>query len=125
MPRTGQEIGRGAEGVVYENLDEPGWVVKEFHTGGTSPRQALNEFENLARARAVRPENVVQALPPVSARQGFLVKELVSRDTPPADRAELASILQDFDNAGVQDAASNMIFGHTAGSLTPRWILIE
>jgi hypothetical protein len=33
MRRIGQEIGRGAEGVVYENLDQSGTVVKEFHKG--------------------------------------------------------------------------------------------
>jgi hypothetical protein len=61
MPRIGQELGRGAEGVVYENLDRPGWVVKEFHKGGTSPLQARNEFQNLERAPAIRPDNVVKA----------------------------------------------------------------
>jgi hypothetical protein len=60
MPRTGQEIGRGAEGVVYENLDQPGTVVKEFHKGGTSPLQSRNEFQNLERARAIHPDNVVK-----------------------------------------------------------------
>jgi hypothetical protein len=35
MPRIGRELGRGAEGVVYENLDQPGWLVKAFHPGGT------------------------------------------------------------------------------------------
>jgi hypothetical protein len=61
MPRIGQELGRGAEGVVYEDLDQPGWVVKEFHPGGTSPLQAMNEFQNLERARAIRPDNVIKA----------------------------------------------------------------
>jgi hypothetical protein len=66
MPRIGQELGRGAEGVVYENLDRPGWVVKEFHKGGTSPLQARNEFQNLERARAIpgRTDNVVEAQAP-------------------------------------------------------------
>src|SRR5690349_5919238 len=68
MPRIGQEIGRGAESVVYENLDQPGWVVK---------------------------------------------------DTPPVNRAEVGRIIQDFDDAGVHDAAGNMIFGHTADNPTP------
>jgi hypothetical protein len=31
MPRIGREIGRGSEGIVYENLDRPGWVVKEYY----------------------------------------------------------------------------------------------
>ena len=64
MPRIGQELGRGAEGVVYENLDQPGWVVKEFHQGGTSPLQARNEFQNLEKARAILPDNVVKAQAP-------------------------------------------------------------
>jgi hypothetical protein len=125
MPRIGQELGRGAEGVVYENVDQPGWVVKEFHRGGTSPLQAENEFQNLERARATRPGNVVMIQAPTDPRQGFLVKEQVIRDAPPADRTELGRIIQDFDNAGVQDASGNMIFGHTANNPTPRWILIE
>ena len=49
MPRIGQELGRGAEGIVYEDLDQPGWVVKEYYQGGTSPLQAQNEFQNLER----------------------------------------------------------------------------
>ena len=61
MPRIGAEIDRGAEGVVYENLDEPDWVVKVFHPGGTNPFQARNEFDNLEKARAIRPDNVVKA----------------------------------------------------------------
>jgi hypothetical protein len=79
MPRIGQELGRGAEGVVYEDLDQPGWVVKEFHPGGTSPYQSGNEFQNLERARAIRPDNVVKAQAPSHPRQGFLVKEQVLR----------------------------------------------
>jgi hypothetical protein len=125
MPRIGQELGRGAEGVVYENLDQAGWVVKEFHHGGTSPLQAGNEFQNLERARATRPGNVVKAQAPADPRQGFLVKEQVIRDTPPADRTELGRIIQEFDDAGVHDASGNMIFAHTADNPTPRWILIE
>jgi hypothetical protein len=127
MPRMGPEIGRGAEGVVYENLDQPGWVVKDFHKSATSPLQARNEFQNLEKARAVsgRADNVVKAQAPADPRQGFLIKEQVIRDTPPANLAELGKIIQDFDNAGVHDPAGNMIFGHTADNPTPRWILIE
>ncbi len=126
-PRIGRELGRGAEGVVYENLDQPGWVVKEFHKGATSPLQAGNEFQNLERARAVpgRADNVVQAQAPADPRQGWIVKEQFIRDTPPADLTERRRILQEFDNAGVQDARGNLIFGHTADNPTPRWILIE
>jgi hypothetical protein len=125
MPRTGQEIGRGAEGVVYENLDQPGTVVKEFHKGGTSPLQARNEFQNLERARAIHPDNAVKAQAPADPRQRWIVKEQVIRDTPPADPTELIRIVQDFDNAGVRDAGGNMVFGHTADNPTPRWILVE
>jgi hypothetical protein len=127
MPRIGQELGRGAEGVVYENLDQPGWVVKEFHKGGTSPLQAGNEFQNLERARAIpgHADHVVKAQAPADPRQGWIVKEQVIRDTPPADLTERTRILRDFDNSGVQDARGNLIFGHTAGNPTPRWILTE
>jgi RHS repeat-associated protein len=127
MPQIGKEIGRGAEGVVYENLDQPGMVVKEFHKSGTSPLQARNEFQNLETARAVsgRADNVVKAQAPADPRQGWIVKEHVIRDTPPTDLTERTRILQDFDNAGVQDARGNLIFGHTADNATPRWILIE
>ena len=124
-PRTGQEVGRGAEGVVYENLDQPGTVVKVFQKGATSPLQAGNVFQNLEKARAVHPDNVVKAQAPADPRQGWIVKEQVIRDPPPADLTERAPILQDFDNAGVQDARGNLIFGHTASNPTPRWLLIE
>ncbi len=60
MPRIGRAIGRGAESVVYEDLDQPGWVVKAFHKGGTSPLQAQNEFQNLEKARAIRTEQGTQ-----------------------------------------------------------------
>jgi hypothetical protein len=73
MPRIGRELGRGAEGVVYENLDEPGWVVKEFHKQGTSPLRARNEFDNLQRARAIRPDNVVGARARADPGQGWIV----------------------------------------------------
>jgi hypothetical protein len=43
------------------NLDQPGWVVKVFHAGGTSPFQARNEFANLEKARAICPDNVVKS----------------------------------------------------------------
>ncbi len=125
MPQIGKEIGRGAEGVVYENLDQPGTVVKEFNKGVTSPFQARNEFQNLGKARAIHPDNVVKAQAPADPRQGWIVKEQVTRDIPPADLTERTRILQDFDNAGVQDARGNLIFGHTADNSTPRWILIE
>jgi hypothetical protein len=126
-PRIGRELGRGAEGVVYENLDQPGWVIKGFHKGATSPLQAGNEFQNLERAWAVpgRADNVVQAQSPADPRQGWIVKEQFIRDTPPKDLTERRRILQEFDNAGVQDARGNLIFGHTADNPTPRWILIE
>jgi hypothetical protein len=126
MPRIGQELGRGAEGIVYENLDQPGWVVKEFHQGGASPLQARNEFQNLEKARAILPDNVVKAQAPIDSRQGFLVKEQVISDIPtPADRAALKQIEQDFINGGVQDVGGNLMFGHSADDPTPRWMLIE
>jgi hypothetical protein len=126
MPRSGQEIGRGPEGVVYENLDQPGTVVKVFHKGGTSPLQARNEFQNLEKARAILPDNVVKAQAPIDPRQGFLVKEQVISDIPtPADRAALRQIEQDFINGGVQNVGGNLMFGHTADNPAPRWMLIE
>lgn len=126
MPRKGAEIGRGAEGVVYENLDQPGMVVKEFHQGGASLLQARNEFANLERARAIRPDNVVRAQAPADPRQGFLVKERVIRDTPTtADLANRQQVARPLVEGGVQDVEGNLIFGHTEGNATPRWILIE
>jgi hypothetical protein len=123
MPRIGRELGRGAEGVVYINLDQPGWVVKEFHRGGTSPFQAGNEFQNLEKARAIRPDNVVKALPPADPRQGWIVKELVTRSYTPKDRAQRTKLLQDFQT--IPDVAGNLMWGTTADDPTPRWILIE
>ncbi len=123
MPRIGQVLGRGAEGIVYENLDQPGWVVKVFHKGGTSSLQARNEFRNLEKARAVRPDNVVKALAPADPRQGFLVKEKVTPSIAPPDLAQKAQVLQDLQN--IPDAASNLMWGITVDNPTPRWILIE
>lgn len=125
-PRIGREIARGAEGIVYENLDQPGWVVKEFYQGSTSPLQARNEFVNLAKARAIHPDNVVKAQAPADPRQGWIVKEEVIPDTPTlADRAVGSRIEQDFVNGGVQDVGSNLLFGYTADNPTPRWMLLE
>src|SRR5690242_3300184 len=114
MPRIGRELGRGAEGVVYEDLDQPGWVVKEFHKGGTSPVQAGNEFQNLGRARAVLPDDVVKDQAPIDPRQGFLVKEQVILDDPtPANVVRGWKIEHEFINIGVQDVWGNLMFGHT------------
>lgn len=125
-PRIGRELGPGAEGIVYVNLDQPGWVVKEFYPGGTSPLQARNEFANLQKARTILPDNVVKVQPPADPRQGFLVKEEVIRDAPtPVEQAALRKIEQDFVNGGVQDAGGNCMFGHTVNNPTPRWMLIE
>jgi hypothetical protein len=126
MPQIGQELGRGAEGVVYENLDQPGWVVKDFNQGGTSPLQARNEFQNLENARAVLSDNVVKAQAPIDPRQGFLVKEQVILDNQtPADVVVGRRIEQTFANGGVQDVGGNLMFGHTVDNPTPRWMLIE
>ena len=126
MPRIGRELGRGAEGVVYENLDQPGMVVKEFHKGGTSPLQARNEFQNLETARAIpgRADNVVKAQAPTDPRQGFLVKERVLPTDVPEDLAQRAQVLQDF-LPHIPDAQGNLMWGTTASNPTPRWILIE
>lgn len=124
MPQLGLEIGRGAEGVVYENLDQPGWVVKEFHQSSTSPLQARNEFRNLEKARTIRPDNVVKAQPPADPRQGFLVKERVMPTDVPPDLAQRAQVLRDF-LPQIPDADSNLMWGITADNPTPRWLLIE
>jgi hypothetical protein len=126
MPRLGRELGRGAEGVVYENLDQPDWVVKEFHKGGTSPLQAGNEFQNLERARAIpgRADNVVNVQALADPRQGFLVKEEVLPTNVPEDSAEKIKVLQDFVPQS-PDAGGNLMWGTTASNSTPRWILIE
>jgi hypothetical protein len=123
MPRIGKELGRGAEGVVYENLDEPGWVVKEFFKGGGSPFQARNEFDNLAKARAIRPDNVVKAQAPADPRQGWLVKEEVIPSDVPKDWAQRRQLSQDFSN--IHDVQRNLRWGTTVDNPTPRWLLIE
>src|SRR5262245_42557487 len=107
-PSIGQELGRGAEGVVYENLDQPGWVVKEFHRGGTSPLQARNEFQNLEKARAIRSDNVIKAQVPADPRQGWLVKEKVLPTDVPEDLAQLNQVLRDFHN--IPDADHNLMW---------------
>jgi hypothetical protein len=123
-PRIGREIGRGAEGVVYENLDQPGWVVKEFHHGSTSPFQARNEFRNMERARAIRPDNVVKAQAPADPRQGWLVKEEVLETDAPEDLIEKTHVLQDL-LPQIPDAGGNLMWGTTLDNPMPRWILIE
>jgi hypothetical protein len=126
MPRIGAELGRGAEGVVYENLDQPDWVVKEFHKQATSPFQARNEYQNLEKARVIRPDNVVKAQAPADPRQGFIVKEKVIPDKPTlVDAVAGQQLERDFISGGVQDVAGNQMFGHTVDNPTPRWILIE
>ncbi len=122
-PRIGAELGRGAEGVVYESPDQSGWVVKVFRQGRTSPLQARNEYSNLEKARAIHLENVVKAHAPSNPRQGFLVKEKVTPSSAPPDMAQRAQLLRDFQN--IPDAGSNLIWGTTRGNPTPRWILIE
>jgi hypothetical protein len=124
MPRIGEELGRGSEGVVYENLDQPGWVVKVFHSGGASPFQARNEFQNLENARAIRPDNVVKVQAPADSGQGFLVKEQVLPTDVAQDLAEKAKVLQDF-LPQIPDSGGNLVWGITADSPTPRWLLIE
>jgi hypothetical protein len=123
MPRIGRELGRGAEGVVYVNLDQPGWVVKEFHKGGTSPFQAGNEFQNLEKARAIRPDNVVKAQPPADPQQGWIVKEEVIPSDTPQDIIQKAQLFQDFQH--ISDVRSNLMWGTTADNPRPRWILLE
>jgi hypothetical protein len=121
QPRIGR--GRGAEGVVYENLDRAGWVVKVFHQGVTSPLQARNEFDNLAKARAIRPDNVVKAQAPADPRQGWLVKEEVYPSNTPSDKVQENEVLRDFQN--IHDVPGNLMWGTTADNPTPRWLLIE
>jgi hypothetical protein len=123
-PRIGREIARGAEGIVYENLDQPDWVVKVFHPGGTSPLQAGNEFANLEKARAIRPDNVVKAQAPTDPRQGWIVKEKVLKTNIPEDWVERANVLQDL-LVQIADAGSNLMWGATMGNPAPRWILVE
>ena len=122
-PSIGREIGRGAEGVVYDNLDDPSMVVKVFHQGGTSPLQARNEFQNLEKARTIRPDHVSKAQAPADPRQGWLVKEKVFRTDVPEDWAQRVQVLHDLQN--IPDARNNLLWGTTAVNPTPRWILIE
>ena len=123
LPRTGREIGSGAEGSVYVNADAFGWVVKVFTPGKGSPLQARNEYQNLENARAMHPQNVVQARAPVDPRQGFLVKqEFIPSNTEP-NYDQGAQLLRDFQN--IHDSSGNLQWGTTADNPTPRWILIE
>lgn len=122
-PRIGRELGRGAEGIVYENLDQPGWAVKVFHMSRTSPLQARNEFQNLEKARAIHPNNVVKAQTPADPRQGWLVKEEVISTNVPEDWVQKTRIILDFQP--IPDSEHNLMWGITADNPTPRWLLIE
>jgi hypothetical protein len=124
MPQIGGVLGSGSEGIVYENLDQPGWVVKVYHRGGTSPFQARNESQDLEKARAIRPDNVVQAQAPADPQQGWLVKEQVLPTSTPPDMAQRAQVRQDF-LSQVPDAGGNLMWGTTSGNPTPRWLLVE
>lgn len=99
-------------------------MVKEFNQAGTSPLQATNEFQNLEKARAIRPDNVVKAQALSDPRQGFLVKEKVLPTAVPEDLPQKAQVLQDF-LPQIQDAGGNLMWGTTVDNPTPRWILIE
>ncbi|SRR5579885_422987 len=111
-PRIGREIARGAEGIVYENLDQPDWVVKVFHPGRTSPLQAGNEFANLEKARAIRPDNVVKAQVPIDPRQGWIVKEKVLPTDVPEDVVQRNEVLRDLQV--IPDVDGNL-----------RWVLLR
>jgi hypothetical protein len=124
MPRIGAELGRGAEGIVYENLDQPGWVVKQFHSQGTSPLQARNEFENLAKARALRPGNVVGAQAPADPRQGWIVKQRAFPSDSAPDMAQRAEVIRDLQPT-VADVPYNLMWGSTSDDPTPGWLLFE
>jgi hypothetical protein len=107
MPRKGQEINRGREGVVYENLDQPDTVVKEYYPQGGNPAQAGTEFQNLVNARAILPDNVVKAQPPANPRQGYIVKERVFPTDLPEDLTRKAQVIRAFKN--IQDASGNLL----------------
>ena len=127
-PRLGVQLGRGSEGTVYENLDEPGWVVKVFDQG-SNPLAARNQLENLAKGRAIpgRADNVVKAHPLLDAAnprsQNWLVEEQVLRTDAPEDLIEKNKVRRDFQN--IPDADSNLRWGSTKDNATLRWMLIE
>jgi RHS repeat-associated protein len=136
-PRLGTRIGGGGEGVVYSNLDEPGWVVKVFNQN-TNPLAPRNQLQNLATGRQVSPQNVVQARPlidPTNPRtQNWIVTQEVipvSGELPASVVAEGRQLATTFANGGVRDVVTpsgppnNMVYGHTASDSTPRWYLIE
>jgi hypothetical protein len=97
-----------------------------FNQGG-NPLAARNQLDNLARARAIQPDNVVQARPlldPANPRsQNWLVEEEVLQTNIPQDLLEWWRLLQVFQN--FPDAGGNLQWGTTGGNSTPRWLLIE
>src|SRR5262249_6666856 len=88
------------------------------------PSKPETEFQNLEKARAIRPDNVVQAQAPADPQQGWLVKEQVLPTTTPPDMAQRAQVRQDF-LSQIPDSGGNLMWGTTAGNPTPRWLLIE
>jgi Pretoxin HINT domain len=52
-PRLGDRLGRGGEGAVYRDLDNPGYVVKVFKEKSQLNKAQL-QFANLAKGRADR-----------------------------------------------------------------------
>ncbi len=85
---------------------------------------AANEFANLERARAIRPDNVVKAQPPAHPRQGWLVKQKVLETDVPEDLTQRITVLQDFLNQ-IADVDGNLFWGTTADNPMPRWLLVE
>jgi hypothetical protein len=81
--------------------------------------------QNLEKARAIRPDNVVKAQTPADPRQGWIVKEeVIPSDTPtPQDITQKAQLFQDFQH--ISDVRSNLMWGTTADNPSPRWILLE
>ena len=125
-PQLGAILGQGGEGTVFRNLSEPGWVVKVFKPGG-NPLATRNQLDNLARARAMRPDNVVQSRPlldPANPRdQNWLIAEEVLPSTVPEDSAAKAQL--QYDLRYFPDSGSNLMWGTTLSNAISRWILIE
>jgi hypothetical protein len=75
LRRVGWELGRGA-GVVYENLDQPGWVVKKIFKGASSPTPAQNEYQNLQMDQADNERATAREIMSCAQKQGLDLEPL-------------------------------------------------
>jgi hypothetical protein len=138
-PKGATELGRGADGIVWEVLDHPELVVKEmnhpFKLGRNRVALELRVLHAVFDATAGRGATRVFNRGTDARECSWLVRERVFDVEPrgmQADRSALiAIILQIHPTADVNllmlrdPTFDNVRWGYTAADREPRWILID